>query len=206
MHLSTRILGVSLFAIGAISMAHAGCATAQWGAAPAAASDIHPMVFRPDDDNARLVRVDDGRSEAKIVGLWKFEMISQSTPKNTNPMPDGTLVDFGTAVWHGDGTEFQTSGIRNPGDGNVCQGVWTQIGPSTFQLNHYALSWTSGAYTGPVNIRAIVRVDSSGSRYAGLFQTDVYLASLTAGHEFDETTKLVTITGTFTATRVNISN
>ena len=133
-------------------------------------------------------------------------MLSKSTAKNKNPMTDGTLIDFGTAVWHADGTELQTTGIRNPADGNICHGVWKQIGPSTFQLNHYALAWTNGTYTGPVNIRAVVTVDGTGNKYSGGFQTDVYLASTVAGHEFDKTTKLVTITGTFTGSRVTISN
>jgi hypothetical protein len=206
MNLSKRILGVTFLAMTTISMAHAGCASGQWHQASNQSTDFRPMVYKPDEGIAKYIRVNDGTSEATIVGLWKFEMIAMSTPKNTNPMPDGTLVDFGTAAWHADGTEFQTSGIRNPSDGDVCQGVWTQIGPSTFQLNHYALAWTNGTYTGPVNIRAIVKVDSKGDRYSGGFQTDVYLASVTPGHEFDETTKLVTITGSFTATRVTINN
>jgi hypothetical protein len=206
MHLAKQIFGVLFSTIGAISMAHAACATAQWKQAWSPAADFHPAVFRPDRGQARLFAVNYGQDDAAIVGVWKFEMIAQSTAKNKNPMPDGTVVDFGTAAWHGDGTEFQTSGLRNPADGDVCQGVWAQIGPSTFQLNHYALAWTNGVYTGPADIRAIVRVDSGGNHYSGGFQTDVYLASVTAGHEFDETTKLVTITGSFTATRVTIGN
>jgi hypothetical protein len=192
--------------MGAISIAHAGCVSAQWRDAAAQASQIRPLADESGDNRVRFLPVNFEQDEPAIVGLWKFEMLAVSTPKNQNPMPDGTVVDFGTAAWHGDGTEFQTSGFRNPSDGDVCQGVWTQIGPSTFQLNHYALAWTNGSYTGPANIRAIVKVDPSGNRYSGSFQTDVYLASVTAGHEFDETTKLVTITGSFTATRVTINN
>jgi hypothetical protein len=206
MHLLKTILGVSALAVGAVSITHAGCAAVQWRDTTGQASDMHPLIYGNDGSSARFIRVNFEQSEAPIVGLWKFEMLAVSTPKNTNPMPDGTVVDFGTAAWHGDGTEFQTSGFRNPSDGDVCQGVWAQIGPSTFQLNHYALAWTNGSYTGPANIRAIVKVDPSGNRYSGSFQTDVYLASVTAGHEFDETTKLVTITGSFTATRVTINN
>jgi hypothetical protein len=206
MKLSMKIAGLTCLVAGAVSTANAGCVAADWMGATNATSDFHSVVYRPGSDDASLRRVGNRGSEAAIVGLWKFEMIAASTPLNKNPMPDGTLIDFGTAVWHADGTEFQTSGIRNPSDGDVCQGVWAQIGASTFQLNHYALAWTNGAYTGPANIRAVVKVDSTGDRYTGGFQTDVYLASVTPGHEFDKTTKLVTITGTFTATRVTINN
>ena len=206
MNLPKKILGITLLAIGTISMAHAGCTSAQWQQASNQSTDFRPAVSKLGEGIAQYIRVNDESREAAIVGLWKFEMIAMSTPKNKNPMPDGALVDFGTAAWHADGTEFQTSGMRNPSDGDVCQGVWTQIGPSTFQLNHYALAWTNGTYTGPANIRAIVNVDHDGDRYSGGFQTDVYLASATPGHEFDETTKLATITGSFTATRVTITN
>ncbi len=191
--------------LGLAGTARAGCADAQWSAARGESVARVPAVYHPDGTLAdALVRVSDYGGPPAIVGLWKFEMISKSTPNHTNPMPDGTLIDFGTAAWHGDGTEMQTSGIRNPSDGDVCQGVWEQVDRSTFVLNHYALAWTNGTYTGPVNIRARVTVDPLGQSYSGQFVTVVYLASATAGHEFDETTVLATITGTFTAKRVTI--
>jgi hypothetical protein len=189
-------------ALAVFGTARAGCADAQWSAEGAARV---PAVYHPEGQLAdAFLRVSETGGAPAIVGLWKFEMISKSTPTHTNPMPDGTLIDFGTAAWHGDGTEFQTSGIRHPSDGDVCQGVWQQVGESTFALNHYALAWTNGTYTGPVNIRARVTVDPTGRRYSGQFVTVVYLASATAGHEFDENTVLATITGTFTATRVTM--
>jgi len=151
-----------------------------------------------------FVRVSDRDSARTIVGLWKFEMISKSTPTHANPMPDGTLIDFGTAAWHADGTEIQTSGIRDPRDGDVCQGVWQRVGDATFVLNHYALAWTNGTYTGPVNIRAEVTIDRGGDGYSGMFATVVYLATPVKGHEFDQNTVLASITGTFTATRVTL--
>jgi hypothetical protein len=189
-----------------MASAHAGCTTVNPVPAAEHAGAMLQAVWHPSDTTAGFVPVSTSDSSPAIVGLWKFEMIAKSTATNRNPMPDGVLVDFGTAAWHADGTEFQTSGSRNPGDGDVCQGVWTQVGPETFRLNHFALAWTNGTYTGPVNIRARVTVAGNRMSYSGPFQTDVYLASETPGHEFDQTTKLVTITGTFTATRVTIGN
>jgi hypothetical protein len=78
------------------------------------------------------------------------------------------------------------------------------VGHATFVLNHYALAWTNGTYTGPVNIRAEVTVDPTGTHYTGMFATVVYMASPVAGHEFDQNTVLASITGTFTATRVTL--
>ncbi|HEY7890348.1 MAG TPA: hypothetical protein VIC29_19160 [Steroidobacteraceae bacterium] len=187
--------------LGLSGTSHAGCVAAKWSAAPQAAPAPGAAM-----SNAlgNFIKVSDRDSGRTIVGLWKFQMISKSTPTHANPMPDGTLIDFGTAAWHADGTELQTSGIRNPSDGDVCQGVWQRVGDGTFVLNHYALAWTNGTYTGPVNIRARVTVDRSGNHYSGWFATVVYLASPVAGHEFDQNTVLASITGSFTATRVTL--
>lgn len=188
-------------ALGLSGTSHAGCAPGKWSDARQAAPTPGTAMSIA---AGHFIQVSDRESARTIVGLWKFEMISKSTAKHTNPMPDGTLIDFGTAAWHADGTEIQMSGIRNPSDGDVCQGVWQRIGNGTFVLNHYALAWTNGTYTGPVNIRARVTVNPSGNRYSGVFVTIVYLASSVQGHEFDQTTVLATITGTFTATRVTL--
>jgi len=82
--------------------------------------------------------------------------------------------------------------------------VWQRVGDGTFVLNHYALAWTNGTYTGPVNIRARVTIDPSGNQYSGVFVTVVYLATPVAGHEFDQSTVLASITGTFAAKRVTL--
>jgi hypothetical protein len=184
-------------ALGLSGVSHAGCSPTSFPAVPAPGGTA-------DTNAGSFLEVDYRDQRPAIVGLWKFEMLSKSTRTHKNPMTDGTLIDFGTAAWHGDGTEFQTSGFRNPSDGDVCQGVWQQVGPSTFTLNHYALAWTNGSYTGPVNIRAQVTVNPAGNRYTGTFTTTVYLAAYVAGHEFDQNTVLATITGTFDATRVTM--
>jgi hypothetical protein len=183
--------------LGLSGVSHAGCAPNPLQALPAPSGAANA-------DLGGFLRVDYREQRPSIVGLWKFEMLAKSTPTHKNSMPDGTLIDFGTAAWHGDGTEFQTSGLRNPSDGDVCQGVWQRVGNSTFVLNHYALAWTDGTYTGPVNIRAQVTVSPNGSHYSGMFTTVVYMAASVAGHEFDQNTVLTTITGTFDATRVTM--
>jgi hypothetical protein len=195
------LLVTGIAALGLSGTSHAGCVPTKLSAALKAAPTASAAM---NTSPGTFVRVSDRDSARSIVGLWKFEMISKSTKTHTNPMPDGTLIDFGTAAWHADGTELQSSGIRDPRDGDVCQGVWQSVGGGTFVLNHYALAWTNGTYTGPVNIRAEVTVDRSGTRYSGMFATVVYLASAVKGHEFDQNTVLASITGTFTATRVTL--
>jgi len=76
------------------------------------------------------------------------------------------------------------------------------VGGSTFFLNHLALGWTSGTYTGPASIRERVTVDGMRRHFNGNFKLVQYLATQTPGHEFDEDTALVTITGTITGKRI----
>ncbi len=148
------------------------------------------------------VLVSSDSEDDSIVGLWKFEMLSKSTSTNTNPMPDGSLIDFGTVAWHKDHTELMNSGSRNPADGDFCQGVWRSVGSNKYHLNHLAIAWTGGTYTGPVSIQENVTVAPKGSSYTGNFTLVQYVATMTPGHELDETTVAVTITGQITATRI----
>lgn len=190
--LGTLTVALPLIAASFASMsaAHAACTIPTAGSA---SGPLAPAVFLQANYH----------EEPRIVGLWKFEMLAKSTPTNKNPMPDGALVDFGTQAWHADGTELLNSGSRNPADGNFCQGVWEQIGAATFKLNHLPLAWAGGAYIGPVKLTAVVTVDRSGNRFSGLFSQTLYQASPTPGHEFDQSTPVVTITGTITATRID---
>lgn len=183
---------VAAMALGGV--AQAACTDPSWATA---GGSFKPTVYRPGSDGA-FMQVSD--SAPAVVGLWKFEWLAKSLGGNKNPMPDGVLIDFGTAAWHSDGTELMNSGIRNPADGDFCQGAWRQTGESTYFLNHYALAYQGGSYVGPANIR--LQVNVAGNRMSGVFKLVQYLASTTPGHEFDQTTPLVTITGTVSGTRV----
>jgi len=207
MHIDTkRIILMSglagLLMAGAVRSAYAGCAIGH----PSTLSGLahaSPAVFNPDDYGAGIIRIATGSpSGAPIVGLWKFEMLSKSMDGNTNPMPDGTLLDFGTQAWHADGTELMNSGIRDPGDGDFCQGVWKKVGPSTFALNHMALAWGGGSYLGPVIIQMQVTVAADGNSFEGNLSETVYAASAVAGQEFDTSTEVIKLTGTITGTRI----
>jgi hypothetical protein len=195
------LCGIALLIVGGSGVAHASCA-------PAPADDgkggFAPAVFRPAAARIGSLMAVSYQEHATIVGLWKFEMLAKSTADNKNPMPDGALVDFGTTAWHSDGTEIMNSGSRHPADGDFCLGVWDQVGPSTFVLNHMPLAWSNGAYLGPVSLRLRVSLDRRGDHFTGVFKLTQYIATLTPGHEFDETTAAVTVTGTVTATRVTV--
>jgi hypothetical protein len=196
------ICGLGLLIVGSSGIAHATCMSPSAPARTAGEGGFAPAVFHPDSGRGFSLMNVSFQERPSIVGLWKFEMLAKSTPDNKNPMPDGALVDFGTTAWHGDGNEIMNSGSRNPADGDFCLGVWDQVGPATYVLSHFPIAWANGAYLGPVRLRVRVNLDRSGMHFAGVFKLTQYLATLTPGHEFDETTPLVTVTGTITATRL----
>jgi hypothetical protein len=126
---------------------------------------------------------DQDANNASIVGLWKFTFTAEG---NTNGIPDGTPIDAGYVTWHEDGTELMNSG-RAPTTGNFCMGVWKQVGPATYKLNHFALAWafdasapvtgpgTGGAdFIGPANIRERVILGPNGDSYHGTFTLTQY--------------------------------
>lgn len=99
-----------------------------------------------------------------IVGMWQVKFTS-----------NGKLIDFGYSIWHSDGTEFLNSGGRAPATQNYCLGVWTQIKPNTYRLNHLALSYdTSGKLNGRARIREEVKLSTDENSYKGTFSIDVY--------------------------------
>jgi hypothetical protein len=112
--------------------------------------------------------------------------------------------------WHDDGTEIMISGGRAPSTGDVCMGVWEQVGPFTYKLKHLALAWVSAdtppsmggpgpspaQFLGPAIIRQLVTLSQSRDVYQGGFTLDQYNA--------DESVLLVHVSGTITGTRVTV--
>jgi len=157
----------------------------------AAPGYLVPAVFRPGElGQGRLLPVSDYEGDGpSIVGLWQFQM-------------SGFSVDWGTQAWHSDGTEIMFSGGQNPETGDVCQGVWRQVGPSTYTLNHIAMGWFApGAGFGiRVHFHVKVKLDPTGNSFSGTYTAGVFAVS--PADPFDETTEVASGAGTVTATRV----
>ena len=127
-----------------------------------------------------------------IVGFWKVKFVAEG---NAGGPPDGTVIDNGFAQWHSDGTEIMNSS-KPPVTGSFCLGVWQKTGPSSFQLNHFALGFdTSSNFIGPVQIQESVTVDRKADQYTGTFTIDQFdPAGNPLGH----------VAGNVTATRVTV--
>jgi hypothetical protein len=160
----TTTMGLAVLAATFAPIASAGCGDIP-GKPPASHRLQPPYLMRAAYQPARFVLAADGTpSGASIVGLWKVTFTA-----------GGTMIDWGYAQWHSDGTEIMNSGGRAPATGNFCLGVWEKAGPSTYKLNHVALSYdaASGALNGFVSIRELVTVDHTGNKYQGWFTIDV---------------------------------
>jgi hypothetical protein len=155
------------------------------------AMHMTPAIYRPAAARgASFIRVSDSEDEHdSIVGLWQFKFV-------------GFGPDYGTQAWHSDGTELIYSAGQNPETGDVCQGVWRKVGPSTYSLNHIAMGRPApGAPFGlRVHIHAVVKVDESGNKYSGKYTAAVYSVSEAA--PFDESVEVASGTGVMTGTRV----
>lgn len=154
-----------------------------------------------------------------ITGLWKFTFTSDGT--HPGP-PRGVPIDAGFVLWHDDGTEIMNSG-RAPVSGSFCMGVWKQVGPRTYKLNHWALSWIAlyvpgqtqswsgvggpdSAFqpAGPTNIQEVIVLSRDGNAYTGTFTLTQYAydgKSVTDANS-DAGPPMV-LTGTIAATRIN---
>ena len=99
-----------------------------------------------------------------VVGMWSVQFLV-----------GGAQFDFGFQQWHSDGTEILNSGSRAPSTENFCLGVWSQVAPFHYRLNHIALSYdTAGNMNARVNIKEDVTLDPRGNEFSGPFTLDVY--------------------------------
>ena len=191
-------LALGVIGLAAAGAAGASCPGLERFSRPDKATHMVPAVYYPQNigDEGGLIP-----AGAPIVGLWKVEFLAHG---NTSGIPDGALIDFGTATWHDDGTEEMVSGGRAPSTGDVCMGVWRQVGRATFSLTHLALAWGNGAYLGPAIVAEKVTLDPTGNAFRGTFTITQYSASAAPGHEFDESTvvPLTPIVGYITGARV----
>ncbi|HUI58846.1 MAG TPA: hypothetical protein VLX90_01405 [Steroidobacteraceae bacterium] len=110
-----------LLGLTVAAQASAGCTFAVPSKATASAR-MTPAVYHPDEaQSGSLGQVSDFNFFGpSILGLWKIQFLAKG---NTNGIPDGALIDFGTSIWSLDGTEIMVSGGRQPATGDVCMGA-----------------------------------------------------------------------------------
>ena len=159
-------------------------------------ASLIPAVFHPDAAGGALVSVNDGEHfPPSIVGMWRFQF---------SPELGG---DFGTVLWHEDGTEIMISAARDPAAGDVCMGTWKQTGRYTYELNHIAMGHDgppggppSPTFTNTVHLHEYIRLDHAGNHYSGTIHAVISAAN--PDDPFDESNVIARVTGSIAATRV----
>lgn len=133
-----------------------------------------------------------------MVGLWHVAFIAEG---NTAPglPPDGTQVDSTLSIWHPDHTE-ETLSSRPPATGDVCFGVWKQVGERHYQLNHFGIAFNPAVDPntprGFDNIHQDIILSRDGKTFIGSFSVDQYDSK---GNLMDE------IKGNLVGTRITLS-
>ncbi len=210
----------AVFAVACAALA-LGTQDARAGCGPETArSAMTPAVYRMDRAGALLqTDFEDWRGPlvtSPITGLWKFTFTGQG---NTGPaaMFNGQPVDAGFVTWHDDGTELMNSG-RAPVSGSFCMGVWKRTSPTTYRLNHWALSWVPDYHPGtttwswpldealeplgPTNIQETVTLAGDQNHYTGKFTLTQYQYDGTNVTDAEPTKVALVIVGVISATRI----
>lgn len=217
--MKTRLIAVASAAAAAMLAASAGAqcvSAAGWKAA------VKPAAWTATNNGARLLRAAYPQDEQanglpSIVGMWHVHLVSQTVSGAMGvPVPPPNVeIDAGFQQWHSDGTEMLNSG-RPAANTNFCMGVWEQVGPRTFKLNHFALSYTQGPpanadegptniFVGPTSITETVTVSPDGKTFTGSFTISDYKESDPPSVAQPTIVWQDTITGLISATRVTVN-
>jgi hypothetical protein len=158
----------------------------------------------------------DSNGPVSIVGLWHLIY----TAKTDNNFPPGGpypptpfpfLESFKT--WHADGTEFENAFLP-PTGGNICFGVWEDVGHGKVHLHHIGLMFQPGEGAPPEFVTSIFTVDendavaSDGKTYSGTFDFKLFVPTQCA--DFDGAyactgKPLAEVTGTTFGTRITVN-
>lgn len=124
-----------------------------------------------------------------IVGLWHVIYTA----------PDQSVFNDTFDSWHADGTETE-SAFFAPASGNVCMGVWRQLGSGVVRLHH--VGWLFNPSTPTANATNYFTLDQEntvapdGKSYTGTFTFKTW--------NLDGTPTGVEVTGTIAATRITV--
>ena len=174
--------------------ARAGCGIPyKAGAAPAPAI---PFVSPHVDD--------DWHEQGGIVGLWH---VLYTGTYDYNFPPGGPyppsafpfLESFKT--WHADGNEFENA-FLSPAGGNICFGVWKDLGDHRVKLHHIGLMFApDGSISSIFTVDETDTVASDGRTYKGMFDFKLWPPSYDA---VGVGTPIAEVKGTTAATRITV--
>jgi hypothetical protein len=178
-------VGMMLLGAGYSLSAHASCAMAMPQQGESWKQPAELLGSKTDRAAVAALIAQDpedwGAGPEGIVGVWKFQFISEGNTAAPLEIPNGAQLDAGHVTWHSDHSELMNSG-RAPIVGDFCMGLWKKVGHATYQLNHFASNWVIDASvptygemtTGPTIIRETVTVARDENSYVGQFTITNY--------------------------------
>jgi len=186
---------VGLGLLSAASGAKAGCGLPyKTGAAPSI-----PFLSPQGDESSNHREGEKSNKPDGIVGLWHLIYTATSASGPFPPTPFQFLESFKT--WHADGTEFENA-FRPPTGGNICFGVWKDLGDGHVKLRHIGLMFDSiGNVSNIFTVDEKDTVGSNGKTYSGTFDFKLWPPSFDA---IDIGSPLAEVTGTTAATRITV--
>ena len=179
---------------GASGAKAAGCALPyKTGAAP-----LIPFASPHGDDQQYG---EESNRPVSIVGLWhlNYTAEAESGAPIFPPAPFPFLESF--KIWHADGTEFENAFLP-PAGGNICFGVWKDLGHGSVKLHHIGLMFDSTGHVS--NIFTVDEKDTvapSGITYSGTFDFKLWPPSFDA---VGVGTPIAEVTGKTAGTRITV--
>ncbi len=190
------LLGLALF-FAARGASAAGCAVPYAVGAPVLSPLTNPQLAHEPNQPVSIV----GLWHVNYTGNYDDNFPLSPAPPATPPFP--FLESYKT--WHADGTEFENAFLP-PSGGNVCFGVWKDLGHGMVKLHHIGLMFNPDA-TSPMdavaNVFTVDEVDTvapNGKTYTGTFDFKVFDAT----DVFGTGTPIAEVKGTIAATRITV--
>jgi hypothetical protein len=163
----------------------------------AGATPSIPFLSPPGSESLNHQEDEESNKHASIVGLWHVIYTATSASGPFPPTPFQFLESYKT--WHGDGTEFENAFVP-PTGGNICFGVWKQVGHRTVKLHHLGLMFGDGKVSNVFTVDEIDTVESDGKTYSGTFDFKLFDATDVYGTG----TPLAEVKGTTAGTRITV--
>ena len=178
-----RIAALAVIAVAGVlfstSAAKAGCGMPSKVALAPAAPFVNPQINAPFSPAYNGDSREDSHEAADIVGLWHVVYTATYTTSGPLPVPivpPAPAFPFVQSfkTWHSDGTEFDNAFLP-PAGGNICYGVWKDIGHRTVKVHHVGLMFASdGSLANVFYEDEVDTVSVDGKTYEGTFDQRLY--------------------------------
>jgi hypothetical protein len=178
----------------AASAARAGCSISY---KPGAVPSI-PFLSSQENESSNHQEGEESNKPASIVGLWHVIYTAASATPPFPAPPFQFLESYKT--WHGDGTEFENAFLP-PDGGNICFGVWKDLGHGSVKLHHVGLMFASdGAISNIFTVDETDTVAHNGKTYKGSFDFKLFGPT----NVFGTGTPVAEVTGSTAGTRITV--